>query len=336
MNRREFVALAAAAPFGVRAALAAAAGAPYALVTCDDESRLAVVDLAAFRVVRWIATPPGPRAIELVGRRAVVAHWSLGSLAIVDAQRTLHVVDGVDAPRYAAAHPDGVHAFVTDSAYGLVTVDVQRGRIVGRVKLPGWPRHISLDPTGKTLWVGLGTSSAQVAVVDVTDPRRPRRAALVTPPFGAHDVGFSPDGRQVWVTAGATGETAIYHPGRELQRTLHADAAPQHVTFGNAAAYVTSGDSGTLHVHSRATGRVVRTVRIPVGSYNVQHGPGRVIHALALAWNADDPQRAWSAARDRARRGFLPRRVLRTGLSLYESLTAGRVDLYPRPGTWVL
>jgi hypothetical protein len=253
VNRREFVALAAAAPFAVRATLAAAASAPYALVTCDDESRLAVVDLGAFRIVRWIATPPGPRAIELVGDRAVVAHWALGSVSVVDAHRALHVIEGVGEPRYTAAHPDGVHAFVTDSGYGLVTVDVRRGRIVGRVKLPGWPRHVSLDPAGKTLWVGLGTS------------------------FRAHDVVFSPDGRQVWVTSGAAGETAIYSDGRKLRGTLRADAAPQHVTFSGAAAYVTSGDAGTLRVHSREDGRVVRTTRIPVGSYNVQHGRGRVI-----------------------------------------------------------
>jgi hypothetical protein len=277
VNRREFVALAAAAPFTLRAGLAAAGSAPYALVTCDDESRLAVVDLGALRVVRWITTPPGPRAIELVGDRAVVAHWALGSLSIVDAHRALHVIEDVGEPRYAAAHPDGVHAFVTDSGYGLMSVDALRGRIVGRVKLPGWPRHVSLDPAGRTLWVGLGTSSAQVAVVDVTDPRRPRRLALVTPPFGAHDVGFSPDGRDVWVTSGAAGETAIYSAGRALHTTLHADAAPQHVTFGTSAAYVTSGDSGTLRVHARASGRVVRTTPIPVGSYNVQHGRGRVI-----------------------------------------------------------
>jgi hypothetical protein len=277
VNRREFVALAAAAPFAVRATLVAAAGAPYALVTCDDESRLAVVDLGAFRIVRRIATPPGPRAIELVGGRAVVAHWAAGSVSVVDAHRALHVVEGVDAPRYAAAHPDGMHAFVTDSSYGLVTIDVLRGRIVGRVKLPGWPRHVTLDPTGKTLWVGLGTASTQVAVVDVSDPRRPRRVSLVTPPFGAHDVGFAPDGREVWVTAGATGETAIYSAGRKLRTTLRADEAPQHVTFSGTAAYVTSGDAGTLRVQSRATGHVVRTTPIPVGSYNVQHGHGRVI-----------------------------------------------------------
>ena len=277
MNRREFVALAAAAPFGVRATLAAAAGAPYALVTCDDESRLAVVDLGAFRIVRWIATPAGPRAIELVGNRAVVAHWAVGSVAIVDAHRVLHVIEGIGEPRYAAAHPDGVHAFVTDSGYGLVTIDALRGRVVGRIKLPGWPRHVTIDPTGKTLWVGLGTSSPHVAVVDVTDLHRPQRVALVTPPFGAHDVGFSPNGQAVWVTAGTMGETAIYSHGHELRATLRADAAPQHVTFSTTAAYVTSGDAGTLRVHSRASGLVVRSTPIPVGSYNVQYGRGRVI-----------------------------------------------------------
>jgi hypothetical protein len=278
VNRREFVALAAATPFALRSTLAAAGAAPYALVTCDEESRLAVVDLGAFRVVRWIDTPPGPRSIERVGTRAVVAHWAAGSISIVDAHRALHVLEGsISEPRYAAAHPDGVHAFVTDSGYGLLTVDVLSGRIIGRVKLPGWPRHVTLDPPGKTLWVGLGTSSTQVAVVDVSDPRHPRRVALVTPPFGAHDVGFAPDGRDVWVTAGAAGETAIYSAGRKLRATLPADAAPQHVTFSDAAAYVTSGDAGTLSMHSRTNGRVVRATRIPIGSYNVQHGHGRVI-----------------------------------------------------------
>jgi len=277
MNRREFVALAAAAPFALRAALADGARPPLALVTCDDESRLAVVDLASFRTVRSIATPAAPRSIELVGDRAVVAHWTLGSISIVDGRRVLHVVEGIDEPRYAAAHPDGVHVLVTDSSYGLVVLDVRRARLVGRVRLPGWPRHVTLDPAGRIAWVGLGSASTHVAVVDVSDVRRPRRTALVAPPFRAHDVGVAPDGRHVWVTSGATGHTAVYADGRKLRETLGADAAPQHVTFGNSVAYVTSGDSGTLRVHALEDGRLLRTSRIPVGSYNVQHGRGRVI-----------------------------------------------------------
>ncbi len=322
MNRREFVALAAAAPFALRSTLAAAAAAPFALVTCDEESRLAVVELGAFKIARWIATPPGPRAIELVGSRAVVAHWALGKLSIVDAHRVLHVLEDVSEPRYAAAHPDGVHAFVTDSGYGLVAVDVLRGRAVGRVKLPGWPRHVTLDPTGKTLWVGLGTSSTQVAVVDVIDPRRPRRVALVTPPFGAHDVGFSPDGREVWVTSGAAGETAIYSAGRSAARDVQRRGGVRNQwRRGNVACAVAfrrsrrADDADPRRLLQRAARPWARD------------------HALALARDAGSSRRARCAARDRPRRGVVPRRVFRARLRVYESLTAGKGDLYAGRGT---
>jgi DNA-binding beta-propeller fold protein YncE len=277
MNRREFVALAAAAPFGVRSALAGAAHPSRALVTCDDQSRLALVDLVSFRTVRSIETPAAPRSVELVGDRAVVAHWTLGSLSIVDDRRVLHIVEDIGEPRYAAAHPDRVHVLVTDSSFGLLVVDAHRARIVGRVRLPGWPRHVSVDPAGRIAWVGLGSSSMHVAVVDVADVRRPRQTALVAPPFRAHDVGVAPDGRHVWVTSGVTGRTAVYANGDSLRATLSADAAPQHVTFGRRVAYLTSGDAGTLRVHSLEDGRLLRTSRIPVGSYNVQYGRGRVI-----------------------------------------------------------
>jgi hypothetical protein len=276
VNRREFVVLAAAAPFAVRTALAAAAGAPSALVTCDAESRLAVVDLGSFRVVRSIHTPADPRSIELVGDRAVVCHTAVGPLSIVDRHGMRHVVHGLEEPRYTAAHPDGVHGFVTDSGRsGVVSVDVVRGKLLGRAPLSGWARHLGIDRSGRTLWVGLGSASQEVAVVDVSDPARPRHVHTVKPPFLAHDVGYAPDGR-VWVTSGEQHASAIYHPARTLVSRLAADLAPQHVTFGNGRAYVTSGDSGLLRVHD-LDGRLLRTTPIPVGSYNVQYGHGRVL-----------------------------------------------------------
>jgi hypothetical protein len=51
---------------------------------------------------------------------------------------------------------------------------------------------------------------------------------------------------------------------------LRADAPPQHVTFHGPLAFVTSGDSGTLRTHDARTGRLLRTARVPPGSYNVQ------------------------------------------------------------------
>jgi hypothetical protein len=268
VNRREFVAAAAAAPLALRAAVTAAGTTgPRALVTCDAEARLALVDLGSRRVVDSIATLPDPRSIELVGDRALVCHTASGALSIVDGRRVLHVLRGVVEPRYTAAHPDGVRAFVTDSGRsGVVVVDVRRGRVLARVGLPGWARHLTIDHAGRRLWIGLGSVSEHVAVVD-TNPLR--HVATLTPPFLAHDVGFAPDAR-LWVTAGATGELAVAGVVRQ------ADLAPQHVTFGAERAYVTSGESATLHVHA-LDGRPLRSTRVPAGSYNVQHGRGYVI-----------------------------------------------------------
>jgi DNA-binding beta-propeller fold protein YncE len=267
MNRREFLAAAAVAPFAVRATLAAAARAPVALVTCDTEARLAVVDLGSFHVVRSVATVDDPRAVELVGDRAVVCHTAAGAVSIMDAHRVRHVLHDFVEPRYVAAHPDGIHAFVTDSGRsGVTAIDTMRGVVVGGMRLPGWARHLTIDRAGRTLWVGLGNASEHVAVVDT---HTLRRTALLTPGFLAHDVGHAPDGR-LWITSGASRELAVGHA------THPADLAPQHVTFGNGLAFVTSGDSQTLHVQT-LDGRILRTTPIPLESYNVQFGFGRVV-----------------------------------------------------------
>jgi DNA-binding beta-propeller fold protein YncE len=267
VNRRELLALAAAAPLGLRAALTAPM--PSALVTCDAEARLAIVDLGSFRVVRSIHTLPDPRSIELVGSHAVVCHTAVGAVSIVDRHGVRHVLRGLDEPRYVAAHPDGRHAFVTDSGRsGVVAVDVVRGRLLGRVRLPGWARHLTIDRRGHRLWVGLGSASSTVAVVDTT---RMRHVDTLEPGFGAHDVGFAPDGR-LWVTAGVERRLAV-------GRSAHAaELAPQHVTFSADRAYVTSGDAGELRVQTLG-GRILRQTPIPTGSYNVQFGFERVITA---------------------------------------------------------
>src|SRR5947209_18236362 len=208
----------------MRAALAAAASAPQALVTCDAESRLAIVDLGSSRVVRSLRTLPDPRSVELVGVHPLVCHTAVGAISIVspDGRRVVHVLRGFQEPRYTAAHPDGVHAFVTDSGRsGVVVVDVVRGRVLGRVRLPGWARHLTINARGGRLWVGLGSASPQVAVVDT---KRLRHVSTIEPGYPAHDVGLAPDGR-LWVTSGSERKLTAAGGVRA------ADAAPQHVTF---------------------------------------------------------------------------------------------------------
>jgi len=265
VDRRSFLLAAAAAPFALRAA------APLAYVTADTESHVAVVDSTHGIVVHRIPTRPDPRSVQRVGDVVVVTHTAVGAVSILAGLDVRHVLGGFEEPRYTAGSPDGRYAYVTDSGrVDLAVVDVRRGAVVARLKLRLWPRHIAISPDGRTLWVGLGTASPELAVVDVADPTRPRLRTYVKPAFAAHDVGFAPSGR-IWVTAGE--ERRISAHGR----ILAADAAPQHVTFLAGRAFVTSGDDGTLRVYDEATARLLHTTRIPVGSYNVQFLGNRVL-----------------------------------------------------------
>jgi DNA-binding beta-propeller fold protein YncE len=264
MDRRGFLLAAAAAPLALR-------GHAFAYATADTQSHVALVDLRSGAVLHRISTKPGPRSVERVGSVAVVAHTVVGAVSIVDELGVRREVAGFEEPRYTAGSRDGRHAFVTDaSRVEVLTVELARGAIVGRVKLKLWPRHLSLSPDGRRLWVGLGTATPQFALVDVRDPRRPRLERYVTPPFAGHDVGVAPSAR-VWITAGEDARISAHG------RVLAADGAPQHVTFLDGRAYVTSGASGTLRVYDEPTARLLHTTRIPAGSFNVQFRDGRIL-----------------------------------------------------------
>jgi DNA-binding beta-propeller fold protein YncE len=255
-------------------------GVPVAYVTADLESHVVVLDLESKDVVRRIRTGPGPRSIESVHNwLAVVGHSEHGVVTVLDVARSRirAELDRFAEPRYAAVHPRRSLAYVTDSAAEeLVVVDAERGRVRWRTRVPGPARHVSISPDGSTVWTVLGNASLRIAVLDTSDPLRPRLVRTIAPPFLAHDVVFAPDGRAVWVTSGAERRIALYSRERRPRRILAAGAPPQHVTFAREKAFVASGDDGTVRRH-RLDGGLVREARVPVGSYNVTFGWGRVI-----------------------------------------------------------
>jgi DNA-binding beta-propeller fold protein YncE len=279
MNRRDLLLAATALALAPGRALASAA-APLVLVTADLESHVLAVDGTSGAIRKRIPTLAYPRSIETVGAVAVVAHSEIGAVSLIDA-RTLevaHVLRGFGEPRYTAAHPGGRYAFVTDASRDeVVSLDVVRGRVLGRAAVGPLARHVTIDPSGRTLWVALGSKAAEVALVDVSDPAHPRAVRRFRPPFLAHDVACAPDGRRLWVSSGDHQELAVYdrRDGRLVARPS-GDWPPQHVTFAGDTAYVTSGWSGTLRVH-RVDGKPLREVPVPVGSYNVQQALGRVV-----------------------------------------------------------
>jgi len=281
VNRRQFLTSAAAGILGARAAIAAAPPAPVVLVTADTQSHVVALDPVTGRVAGRIPTQRLPRSIETIGSGiALVAHSELGRLTIVDARRMeARLLDArLGEPRYTALHPDGRYAYVTDAdRREVVVLDVRRERVIGRVAVGGAARHIGIDRPGRLLWTALGTKARDIAVIDIRDPGRPRLVRTFRPPFLAHDVVFSSDGKRVWVTSGDRGAVAIYDAASgRLIRSLAADAPPQHLAFGGSVAYVTSGDDGTLRTH-RLDGTLLRSTRIPVGSFNVSRASGLVV-----------------------------------------------------------
>lgn len=274
MDRRAFLAATAGvAVAGLNSRALFAAPRARVLVTADASSRVDVVDPATGRRITSVRTPRLPRSIERVGDSALVAHSELGVLTIVRADLTTRVIAGqTGEPRYVAAHPDGRTAFVTDSARNQIAVfDMTAARVVARVRVGGPARHLSLDPTGRRLWAALGTKARSIAVVDVSWPRRPALIRVFAQPILVHDVVFHPAGREVWVSSGDRGELLVYDAGtRTILRRLRGDAPPQHIAFSpdGRRVFVTSGDDGLLRVH-RPDGRLVRTTRIPPGSFNV-------------------------------------------------------------------
>jgi DNA-binding beta-propeller fold protein YncE len=282
MDRRSFLGLGLAslsALAGVRAAPSSRA--PLAFATADTESHVAVVSLDSGRIRARVHTVADPRSIESgPGGHVVVGHPAVGAVSLMTARpaRVRRVLRGLGAPRYTAIAPDGTHAYVTDGERGeVIVVDLRRARIVGGVEVGAGARHVTLDPAGRRLWTALGSSASAIAVVDVSQPTRPRLVRRVRPPFLAHDVAFSPSGRRVWVTAGRERRLVVLGAGGGHGIQLDADDAPQHVSFAHGLAFVASGDGASMRVHGLADGRVRHTARMPYGSYNVAAGAGAIV-----------------------------------------------------------
>jgi DNA-binding beta-propeller fold protein YncE len=279
VDRRDFLVGAAALALAPRELLAAPRR--VALATADLEAHVVAVDLATGRVLRHIRTQAYPRSIETVGATAVVCHSELGIVSVLDARslHVVHVLRGFGEPRYTAAHPDGRHAYVTDAGRGeVVLLDVLEGRVLARERVGVLARHITIDRTARRLWIALGSKAREIALVAL-DGTRPHLHLEDTfsPPSRGHDVGFAPDGRHAWVSSGDGRQLAVYdlRTGHVVARPS-AGWPPQHVTFSTDRAFVTSGWSGSLQVHTLG-GRELASVPVPVGSYNVQQTDGIVV-----------------------------------------------------------
>jgi DNA-binding beta-propeller fold protein YncE len=244
-----------------------------ALVTAETENELFAVSLPDGQVVRRVRLPADPENVAASGRGAVVVSSRGHAVTILGPSwHVQRVLRNFKNPHIPAIAPDGEWAYVTDDGSGIVSVvELHNARIVHRVFVGLGAHHLSFRPNESQAWVALGERARRIVVLDTHVPNRPRVATHFDPGFPAHDLAFTLDGRRVWITSDSDTRVRIFDARtHRLLSALEGGTPPQHVAFGHDGfAYVTSGYGSTIEMVDARTGRVLRRVPAPYGSFNV-------------------------------------------------------------------
>jgi DNA-binding beta-propeller fold protein YncE len=277
-------------------------GSPVALVTAETQNALLAIALPSGKVLKRLPMPVDPENVAVVGARyAVVVSPRAGAVTVVatPSLRIVRVLRGFVDPHLATATADGQGVYVTDDGSGqLVAIRfAPRPHVVRRVFVGLGPHHFGVSPAGNQAWIALGERARTIVVLDVSDQWRPKVVGRFDPGFAAHDLAFSSEWR-VWVTASDRRSLTIFDTRtRRPVARVAAGAPPQHVAIGfRDEAFVTSGYGSSLEIVDRSSGRILRTVRVPYGSFNVTAFGGFVVTSSLLRGTlteVDDSGRVW-------------------------------------------
>jgi DNA-binding beta-propeller fold protein YncE len=222
---------------------------PEAIVAAESENRLVLVNLRSGRVIRGVPLPADPEYIAADRRVIVAVSAGAGAVTVLarSSLRRIREVTGFGSPHIPLISPSGAH-------------------------------HISISPDGRALWIALGQSASRIAVVNSSDPARPRLVGSFEPGFLAHAVVFTPDGRRVWISSASGPDVGVFSAvDHRLLFRVPGGSPPQHIAFAGSSAYLTSGYGSTIERVSLAAGRVLRRVSAPYGSFELDAGSGFVV-----------------------------------------------------------
>jgi DNA-binding beta-propeller fold protein YncE len=271
---------------------------PQALVTDEAQNRLLVVDLPRGRIAHSVPVPADPEDIAVSGDGGVVIVVSsaAGKVTILnrDTLRPIKTFGGFDEPHIAEISRDGAYAYITDSRGTLTVIRLSDMKVTATVSVGSGAHHLSFSPTDRTVWIALGENAEQLTTLTtvlsrpqgaspVVNPADPRVVGHFAPGFAAHDLGFSPDGRTVWVTSAVGPDVTAFSTTthRPLFR-VPVGAPPQHLAFTGRFAYLTSGYGSTIEKVDAATGRVITRATAPYGSFELSAADGYVVSASLL------------------------------------------------------
>ena len=184
--------------------------------------------------------------------------------------------------------------YVTDDDRGTVTaIRLSDNRVTSTVRVGPGAHHLSFSPDEQRVWIALGESARTIAMLTtcittcdpspVINPGRPRVVGRFDPGFPAHDLAFTPDGRQVWISSAAGNDVAVFRAAdHRLLFSVPVGRPPQHIAFRGSYAYLTSGYGSSIEKVAIATGRVLKRATSPYGSFEADANYGFVVTASLL------------------------------------------------------
>jgi DNA-binding beta-propeller fold protein YncE len=275
---------------------------PEALVTAETENRLLIVDLRTGKVLARTALPAGPQYVAAERGLAVATSPRAGEVTLLggyERLRVQHVFGGFAAPDIVAISPDGEYAYVADDPRGqLAVIRLSDDKLLSRTFVGYGAHHFAFSPDERRVWIALGESARTIVILStvvsappppsspVVNPGHPRVVGHFDPGFPAHDLAFSPNGRQVWITSSGNPDVAVFRVSdHHLLFRVPVGPPPQHVAFDGTYAYLTSGYGSTIEQVAAATGRILAKTATPYGSFELDAADGYVATASLLDGN---------------------------------------------------
>ena len=236
---------------------------------------IAIVDIAARKVVRTIHSGQDPEAFDLSpdGRWLYVSNEETAEMSVVDVAAgkvALRVPVG-DEPEGVTVSPDGKVVYVTcEDDHTVVAVDTTSLTPLGRVIVGLRPRSIAITPDGATLFV-TDENSSSISVVNAARRtlletiRLPKAdAAPMAPrPMGAV---LSPDAKLLFVSNGRAKSVSVIDVAeRRLVRTMN-DVGQRPWGIGISAdgtkLFTANGPAGDVSIVDVASGAVERRISL--------------------------------------------------------------------------
>ena len=246
-------------------------------LACDDGNTCTSGDVCTAGVCG------GTPVVDCAGSRIVVANNRDGSVSVIRASDLVveaTAATGV-APQGVVVSPDGLTAYLTDTAADTVTAfDLLSHAPVATIGVDAAPKGIAITPDGQFVYVA-NSASDTISVIATASNTLVGSIALdplgTLPPFTPTDLEVTPNGAFLYVSNTGHNTVSVF---RTTDEFLLAEVPVGHqpggvaITPNGALVFVANAADSTVSVLRVADNAVIGTVPVGRGPYDIAFASG--------------------------------------------------------------